>query len=172
MDNFLGEISTVGFDFAPVGWSHCDGQLLPISQNQALFSLLGTTYGGDGRTTFALPDMRSRVPMHAGTGPGLTNRSIGQRFGAETITLIAADIPSHTHSVNVSTEAADKATPAGNLPAKAPVASTVIYGEAVSLTAGTTGQVQTTGGSAHNNVQPYNTLNYMIALTGIYPPRN
>ena len=95
MDNFIAEISTVGFDFAPTGWAHCDGQLLPINQHQSLFSLLGTNFGGDGRTTFGLPDMRSRVPMHAGTGPGLTPRSLGQRFGVQTVTLSAAQIPSH-----------------------------------------------------------------------------
>ena len=117
MDPFIGQIQAFGFNFAPAGWAHCNGQLLAISQNTALFSLLGTTYGGDGRTTFGLPEMRGRSIRHVGTGPGLSAVSWGQRGGATTATLIAANLPSHNHGVQVgvSTAAGEEATPAGQV---------------------------------------------------------
>jgi len=167
---FIGCISVFGFNFAPRGWAKCDGQILPINQNQSLFSLLGTTYGGDGRTTFALPDLRGRAPMHAGNGAGLTPRTLGQKLGVENVTLSVAQIPSHSHAVNASTANATAATPQGNLAAPT-VGSFNVYGEPANLTAGAAGQVTNTGG-AHTNMQPFNTLNFCIALQGLFPSRN
>src|SRR5210317_2190722 len=111
---FLAEVKIVGFDFPPRGWAQCDGQLLPINQNQSLYSLLGTTYGGDGRTTFALPDLRGRMPVHPGNGPGLSDRRLGEKGGAEDATLTVAEIPSHNHQLKGVDEPANQATPGGN----------------------------------------------------------
>ncbi len=169
---YMADIIMVGFTFAPRGWAQCDGQIMSINQYQSLFSLLGTTYGGDGRTTFALPDLRGRAPMHAGAGSGLTNRVLGQKFGDQGVSLSANQIPAHTHAVNASTDTADQSTPAGNLPAPTdPPQNT--YGAAANLTPGAAGQVQTTfEGRVHNNMQPFNTLTFCIALQGLYPSRN
>ena len=169
---FLGDIALFGFNFPPRGWAQCDGQILPINQNQSLYSLLGTTYGGDGRTTFALPDLRGRTPMHFGTGAGLTSRSQGQKFGSETTTLTEAQIPSHSHTALASTATADAAAPLGKLPA--PVAPGFnVYGDANNLVAGKAGQVISNGGAVpHNNMQPSLTVNFCIALSGLFPSRN
>lgn len=168
---FLGCISIFGFNFAPRGWAQCSGQLLPINQNQSLFSLLGTTYGGDGRTTFALPDMRGRAPMHAGNGTGLTPRTLGNALGAESVTLTEAQIPPHNHSANPSDTDATLPTPQSNLPAPT-VAAFNVYGDAANLTPGAAGQIGQSGGGAHNNMQPYLALNFCIALQGLFPPRS
>ena len=160
-----------GFNFAPQGWALCDGQLLPISQNTALFSLLGTTYGGDGRTTFALPDMRSRVPVHQGQGAGLSSYSEGQAGGAETVTLAAAQMPGHTHSVKASSSAAASDQPQGRALARSrsdiytagPDATTVMNAKMI----GDAG-----GSKPHANIQPYLAVNFCIALIGIFPARN
>ena len=169
---FLGCISIFGFNFAPRGWATCSGQILPINQNQSLYSLLGTTYGGDGRTTFALPDMRGRVPIHAGSGSGLTPSSLGQRFGTERVTLTAAQIPAHSHTANASTANSTAATPQGNLAAPT-VAAFNVYGDAASLTPGAGGQLgESDGGAAHDDMQPYTVLNFCIALQGPFPSRN
>ena len=114
VEPFIGEISMVAFTFAPRGWAFCDGQLLAISQNTALFSLIGTTYGGDGRTTFALPDLRGRVPLHMGNGPGLTSRPEGQKGGSETVTLTVSQMPAHNHQANASSTTSDKPGPINN----------------------------------------------------------
>ena len=119
MEPFIGQIMMVGFNFAPRGWALCDGSLLPINNNQALFSLLGTTYGGDGRTTFQLPDLRGRVPMHQGTGPGLPNHRIGEKGGVENVTLTVAQMPAHTHVLNASSDYGSQKSPANGVPAKA-----------------------------------------------------
>lgn len=173
---YLAEIRIVAFNFAPRGWAFCDGQLLPISQNTALFSLIGTTYGGDGRTTTALPDLQDRAPMHPGRGPGLTSRKLGQRVGSETVSLTEAQIPSHAHvpwqnALNPPT-AID---PANRLPSRhVDTNLEFVYKQNPTLDATfNSAQLATTGGSqAHENMQPYLGLNYVIALVGVYPSRS
>lgn len=165
---FLGQIQAFGFNFAPRGWATCDGQILSIAQNTALFSLLGTTYGGNGQTTFALPDLRGRVSLHQGQGPGLTPRSLGEVSGSETVTLISSQMPQHNHIVNANTGA-----PVDNLPGGQLLASTAIY-----TTAGPDATMNPQmigpagGGQPHNNMQPYLVINWCIALEGIFPSRN
>ena len=162
---FLSEIRIMSFEFAPKGWALCDGRLLPINQNQGLFSLLGTTFGGDGRVNFALPDLRGRVPIHVGSG-----HTLGQRGGEQAHTLSIAELPTHTHVVNANTGVASTDNPAGNLPARATVDT---YGSAASLNAMNPGIVLNVGGSqAHLNMQPFLTLNFCIALQGIFPSPN
>ena len=163
---FLAEIRMVGFNFAPRGWAFCDGQILPISQNTALFSLLGTNYGGDGRVNFALPDLRGRAPTHPGGGIRL-----GQRFGAETHTLTEAEIPNHTHGVRASSEPTDAPIPTGNTWG---VTSQPFYGPAAGLAMadGAVGADPDGTGQAHENCQPSLALNFCIALNGLFPSRS
>jgi len=164
---FLAEIRIVGFNFAPRGWAFCDGQILPINQNQSLYSLLGTTYGGDGRTSFALPDLRSRTPIHKGDG-----HTLGQKGGAETVTLTAAEIAAHTHTVKASSSPGDNTSPTGHVLA---AATTDLYRdpEAANMTALRSGTVTNAGGGqGHDNMQPYLTLAFCIALQGLFPSRN
>jgi microcystin-dependent protein len=169
MDPFLGEIRPVGFTFAPVGWALCQGQILPISQNTALFSLIGTTYGGNGVSTFALPDLRGRYAMHAGQGPGLANHDLGESAGVEAVTLTAGNLPAHGHGVGASSAAATAWSPAGGVPAKA--ARTVYKSGGAAAMASDSlsvaGQNQ-----PHENHQPFLSVIYIIALQGIYPPRS
>ncbi len=161
---FLAEIKMVGFTFPPQGWAFCNGQLLPINQNQALFALLGTTYGGNGETNFALPDLRGRSPIHFGNGV-----SLGERAGAETHTLSVAEMPGHVHGVSASQEAADSPVPQDNLLA----AANGLYGPADALTPLRTGTVAAAGGGqAHPNMQPYLALHFCIALQGTFPSPN
>ena len=168
---FVGEIRMFGFGFAPQGWALCNGQLLPISQNTALFSLLGTTYGGDGRTTFALPNMQSRVPVCQGQGPGLSSYAEGQAGGAETVTLPAAQMPGHTHPVKASSSAAGSDQPGGRALARS--ASHIYTAEPDTSTVMNADMLGGAGGSQpHGNIQPYLAVNFCIALTGIFPPRN
>jgi microcystin-dependent protein len=176
-DPFIGEIRIFGFNFAPVGWAMCQGQLLPISQNVALFSLLGTFYGGNGTSNFALPDLRSRVPLGLGQGTGLSNYAIGQAGGAETVTLSVTQLPAHNHAVNASDAAgvslfgpSDRSdSPKGHVLGRAeiyadrPDGTTVMNAEMI----GNTG-----GGSPVSVIQPYLALNFCIALQGIYPSRS
>ncbi len=170
---FLGEISWFAGNFAPRGWAFCDGQILTNSQNNALFSLLGTTYGGDGSTTFALPDMRGRSPMHPGTGPGLTPRRLGDRLGTETNTFTTANLPSHNHDVKLhgSTTPAD-----ASLPADGFIGSSAIYASFGSadteFKSGTVTQQNVGGGQEVNNIQPSLNVSCIIALFGIYPSCN
>lgn len=162
---FLGEIRPFGFNFAPRGWAACDGQVLPILQNQALFSLLGTTYGGDGRTTFALPDLRGRAAMHVGA-----SNPQGQSAGSETVQLTINQIPSHTHSVSCSNAAGNQAGPAGGFWAQDNQSYKLYSNSSDSaLAAGAVGAV---GGQPHPNLQPYLCVNFCIALQGIFPSRN
>jgi microcystin-dependent protein len=162
---FLSELRLMSFEFAPKGWALCNGQLLPINQNQALFSLLGTTFGGDGRVNFALPDLRGRVPIHVGSG-----HTLGERGGEPAHTLSIAELPTHTHVVNANTGVATTDNPQNNLPARATVDT---YGAAAGLGAMNVGTILNTGGSqAHLNLQPFLTLNYCIALQGIFPSPN
>lgn len=169
MEPFIGTIMLFSFNFAPRGWAACNGQLMPIAQNSALFSLLGTQYGGDGRTTFALPDLRGRVPMGQGQGPGLSNYTIGQAAGEEQVTLSSAQLPPHTHGVNAAASATSKA-PMGNLPAVSTAGSA--YGPTAAGTMAA-GMVQSAGnGQPHSNLQPYLVGNWCIALQGVFPSRN
>jgi microcystin-dependent protein len=172
-DPFVAEIRVVGFNFAPTGWATCDGQIMPISQNTALFSLLGTTYGGDGKSTFALPDLQGSAPMHPGQGAGLSLRDLGEQAGSETVTLLQSEIPVHTHtlSANALPASASLAAPTqalgrsvGGLAYKAspPGTTAAMSAQAVGLTG---------GDLPHNNLMPYLTLNYIIALQGIFPQR-
>jgi microcystin-dependent protein len=168
---FLGEIRMFGFNFAPQGWALCDGQLLPISQNAALFDLLGTTYGGDGTTTFALPNLQSRVPIHQGQGAGLSSYVAGQAGGTETVTLAAAQMPEHTHSVKASSSAAASDKPEGS--ALAQSHSHIYTAEPDTSTVMNANMLGDAGGSAsHDNIQPYLAVNFCIALTGIFPAQN
>jgi microcystin-dependent protein len=165
---YLGEIRMFAGNFAPRGWAFCNGQLLPIAQNSALFSLLGTTYGGDGRTTFALPDLRGRVPLHPGTGPGLTTRRLGEKSGGESVTLAVSQVPSHSHTVAPGAVSGQGNTswPAGS----APAAGRNFHSTAapdVSMRA--TVSTNTGGGQSHPNMQPYLGISFIIALQGVYP---
>jgi microcystin-dependent protein len=168
-DQFLGEIRLFGFNFAPKGWALCNGQLLPISQNQALFALLGTQYGGDGVTTFALPDLRSRIPLHQGQGVGLSNYVIGSPIGAETVTLTKSQMPAHSHGVEASNAKATTKNPSGLVPGHPPD-DTYAAPDGTVMNAG---MIQSTGGNQpFDNRQPLLVLNFCIALQGIFPSRN
>ncbi len=163
---YLGEIKMFAGNFAPRGWALCDGQLLPISSYDALFSLLGTTYGGDGRSTFGLPDMRGRIPVHAGWGPGLSDRSLGERGGVEVVALSTPEAPLHSHTLAADTNAATTADPRGQVPANAPGALSYAQGTPDVKMAST---ASTGGLAAHENRMPFQCINYIIALAGIYP---
>jgi microcystin-dependent protein len=169
-DPFLGELKLFPYNFAPRGWAFCNGQILSIAQNTALFSLLGTTYGGNGQTTFALPDLRGRVPISAGQGPGLSNYSLGQVGGTETETLLIQQMPMHTHLVQASTGDATTSQPGGNVLAAVGGGA---YAAPPTDATMAPNMIATSGGSQpHNNVSPYLTLNWCIALAGIFPSRN
>ena len=168
---FVGEVQWFAGNFAPRGWALCDGQLLAISSNTALFTILGTIYGGDGRTTFALPDVRGRVMIHAGNGPGLSNRRLGERGGTETETLTANEMPAHTHTLRASDGSATAIAPNGNVLASP--GRTRLYDSGAANADMDSAAITSTGGNAsHNNMQPYNTLNCIIALQGTFPSRN
>jgi microcystin-dependent protein len=166
---FLGEVRLFGFTFAPLGWATCDGQIMSIAQNTALFSLLGTTYGGNGQTTFALPDLRGRVPVHMGQGPGLSSYVEGQVGGTENVTLLANQLPPHGHTVAGASAATTK-NPTNAVPAF--TGSGASYGTSPDLQMSPA--MISGGGSSlpHENLQPYLVLNWCIALQGIYPSRN
>lgn len=176
-DPFLGQIVMFGGNFAPRGWALCDGQLLAISGNSALFSILGTTYGGDGRTTFGLPDLRGRVALHEGNGPGLTNRPLGSKSGAETNTLNVNQLPAHGHAATVNCAAGTGNTnaAAGNVWSTDLGNQSATYSNAApngTMRADAVQTQNTGGGQAVNNMQPYQVINYIIALQGIFPSRN
>jgi microcystin-dependent protein len=169
-DPFVAEIRIFPFNFAPKGWAWCDGQLLPLSQNTALFSLLGTTYGGDGKSNFALPDLQGRAPMHPGQGPGLSLHDLGETGGSETVTLLESEIPSHSHSWKVSVATAIQNDPTGQY-----------YGggdgineyaaQAANATMADQSLTPAGGDQPHNNMMPYLTFYFCIALQGVFPPR-
>jgi microcystin-dependent protein len=172
MDPFYAEIRIFPFNFPPKGWAFCDGQILPLSQNTALFSLLGTTYGGDGKSTFALPNLQGAVPMHPGQGPGLSLHDLGETGGTETVTLLESEIPAHSHAVQANAAPSDLQLPGsdralaratGGNAYKAPPAATTQLSDQALTPAG--------GDQPHNNLQPYLTLNFCIALQGVFPPR-
>jgi microcystin-dependent protein len=168
---FVGEIRMFAGNFAPRGWAFCDGQLLAVSQNDALFSLLGTIYGGDGRTTFGLPDCRGRVPIHAGHGPGLSERRLGARGGAEKVTLTTNQLPSHGHPLHGSTANGLQADPGGNVLAGSAVLEP--YEEETPTAPMASAAITSVGGSrSHTNLQPFLCINFIIALFGIYPSRH
>ena len=175
-DNFVGEVRIFTGNFPPSGWAFCDGALLPISQNTALFSLLGTNYGGDGKSTFGLPNLQGRFPLHAGAsaGPGLTQRLTGEVGGAETVALTKDQIPAHTHAVNAA-PAATGGTPDGTTSLAPNSAHNAMYHHATPSQHGhmdASTVLAAGGGNPHNNLQPYLALNFIIALQGIFPSRS
>ena len=173
MDPFVAEIRIVPFNFAPKGWAFCDGQLMPLSQNTALFALLGTTYGGDGKSTFALPNLQGMAAMHPGQGPGLSLRDLGEIGGTTDVTLLVSEMPAHTHTMSANTSPATITVPApdtsfarsggGSFYKQSPFGTTVQLAPQALPPAG--------GSLPHNNLQPYLTLNYIIALQGVFPAR-
>ena len=171
MDPFVAEIRIFPFNFAPKGWAFCNGQIMPIAQNTALFSLLGTTYGGNGQSNFALPNLQGSAPMHPGQGPGLSHHDLGEIGGADTVSLIESEMPAHTHAVTASLSDGTEQTPFNAFYATgvgigqyaASGATTILSDNAVGLAG---------GGQPHNNLQPYLTLSFCIALQGVYPPRS
>lgn len=166
---YVGEIRIFAGTFAPVGWEFCQGQSLPIAENDTLFNLIGTTYGGDGVTTFNLPDLRSRVPIHQGTG-GIGTATLGQSGGVETVTLTTAQIPAHAHGLSGSSASATTSAPAGGVPATLAAATTFAYGtDAPPTTLSNLSLVPAGGNQSHGNVQPYLVINFIISLFGIYP---
>ena len=170
---FIAEIRIFAGNFAPRSWAFCDGQLLPIAQNTALFSLIGTTYGGDGRSTTALPNLQGRAPMHPGRGPGLTARRLGEKVGTETVTLSEAQIPSHTHTLRATSGRGNTTTPS-NQTSIAATFPQVFYSDSSANHVDLASEAMSTtgGGQAHTNLQPFLTLNFIIALQGLYPSRS
>jgi microcystin-dependent protein len=171
-DPFVAEIRIFPFNFAPTGWATCDGQILPLSQNTALFSLLGTTYGGNGKSNFALPNMQGNAPMHPGQGQGLSLHDLGEIGGSQSVTLLESEIPAHSHTVNAGGyfDIGDTNVQSGNILAKS--ASGFAYAAAQNLTFMSPSALPPAGASfPHNNMQPYLTLNFCIALQGVFPPR-
>ncbi len=172
MDPFIGEIDMFAGSFAPRGWAFCNGQRLSISVYTALFSILGTTYGGDGRTTFAVPDLRSRCSVHPGTGPGLSGVNLGQRAGTEQNTITVNQLAAHNHLMACTTALGDKDLPAGNIPA-AEAADASLWSDATPNGTMNANMIQNTGGGLpYDNREPYLGMNYIIALEGVYPSRN
>ena len=172
-DPFVAEIRIFGFNFAPKGWAFCDGQILPLSQNTALFSLLGTTYGGDGKSNFALPNMQGNAPMHPGQGPGLSLHDLGEVGGSETVSLLESEMPAHSHAMRASSDTADNFVTANNMLAK-PLGrgNNLFVTTTTPLVAMNDNALAPAGGDQpHNNLQPYLTLNFCIALQGVFPPR-
>ena len=171
-DPFIAEIRIFPFNFAPKGWAFCDGQLLPLSQNTPLFSLLGTTYGGNGTSTFGLPDLQGRAPMHPDQGPGLTDHDLGEQGGSDTVALLESEIPAHTHSLRANSATGDSPLPGGNSLARP--GQTQIYQSTTNqnLVSMSPQALPPAGNSQpHNNLQPYLTFNFNIALQGVFPQR-
>jgi microcystin-dependent protein len=170
-DPFVAEIRIFPFNFAPKGWAFCDGQILPLSQNTALFSLLGTTYGGDGKSNFALPNMQGNAPMHPGQGPGLSLHDLGEMGGSETVTLLESEIPSHSHTLKADIlDIADTNVVSPNA-SLALSSDGTLYQSAPNGSMSDNAITPAGGDQPHNNLQPYLTLNFCIALQGVYPPR-
>jgi len=169
---FVAEIRIFPFNFPPKGWAFCDGQILPLSQNTALFALLGTTYGGDGKSNFALPNMQGNAPMHPGQGPGLSLHDLGEMGGVETVTLLQSEIPVHTHMVKAASTVADTNSPSPGVVLARSSNATAYQSTISNLTNFAPQALAPAGGSLpHNNMQPYLTLNFCIALQGVFPPR-
>jgi microcystin-dependent protein len=172
MEPFIGEVRLLPYTFAPLGWQDCDGSLLPISGYETLFTLIGTTYGGDGQNTFAVPDLRGRLPIHTGTGPGLSSYNLGQLGGSETVTLTSAQLPAHTHTAQVTNAAASTGTPAGNLELGS-ISGDAMYTSDISNLSphpAAATMIGATGGNLpHDNTMPTLTVRFCIALNGIWP---
>ena len=168
---FVGEIRMFAGNFAPRSYAFCDGQLLAVSQNDALFSLLGTIYGGDGRTTFGLPDLRGRVPVHAGSGPGLSPRTLGAKAGAESVTLTVNQLASHTHQMQASSGSADSTSAQGNVPAQSGLDTYRTTGGTV-VDMASAAVISEGGSQNHSNIQPFLCVHFIIALFGVYPSRS
>jgi microcystin-dependent protein len=173
-DPFVAEIRIFPFNFAPKGWAFCDGQILPLSQNTALFSLLGTTYGGDGKSNFALPNMQGNAPMHPGQGPGLSLHDLGETGGSDTVSLLESEIPAHSHAMRAHNfDQADTQNPSSST-SLAQSANGFAYQNNTSqnlVQLNSSALAPAGGDQPHNNMQPYLTLNFCIALQGVYPPR-
>lgn len=172
---YIGEIRMFAGNFAPKGWAFCNGQLLSIAQNTALFSILGTTYGGNGQTTFGLPNLQGRVPMHWGTGAGLTPRTLGETSGSENITLLSNQMPAHTHQFAASSNQGDQFSPQGNVPAVLVNTSGQpenLYSAAPNTTMAAQSITLAGGSQPHDNMQPYQCVSFIIALEGIFPARS
>jgi microcystin-dependent protein len=171
-DPFVAEIRIFPFNFAPKGWAWCDGQLMPLSQNTALFSLLGTTYGGDGKSNFALPDLQGRAPMHPGQGPGLSLHDLGETGGSETVTLLESEMPNHPHGLMATAAPANRTSPVGNSIARASAGSAYQPPAGAPLISLAAAALPPAGGDQpHNNLMPYLTFYFCIALQGVFPPR-
>ena len=172
MDPFVAEIRIVPFNFAPKGWAFCDGQLMPLSQNTALFALLGTVYGGDGKSTFALPNLQGSAAMHPGQGPGLSLRDLGEIGGAQSVTLLTSEMPVHTHQVRGVGSPSTTTTPSNQTALARSINGTAYADAAGGFQTFAPEALPPAGGSLpHNNLQPYLTLNFIIALQGVFPPR-
>ncbi|CAA9497567.1 MAG: Microcystin dependent protein [uncultured Rubrobacteraceae bacterium] len=170
-DQFLAEIRIFPFNFAPNGWAFCNGQLISISQNTALFSILGTVYGGDGKSNFALPNLQGRAPMHPGQGPGLSRHDLGKADGSETVTLLESEIPAHSHAMRCATQDNADVKQITNTASFAPATGGTPYQPSPDTSLAPQALVPAGGDAPHNNLMPYLTFNYCIALQGIYPSR-
>jgi microcystin-dependent protein len=171
-DPFVAEIRIYPFNFAPKGWAFCDGQLMPLSQNTALFSLLGTTYGGNGKSNFALPDLQGRAPMHPGQGPGLSLHDLGETGGSELVTLLESEIPAHNHSLGAQNVPLGGVASGSGAVLNRPASGNLYDATSPQLVAMAPQSIAPAGGDQpHNNLQPYLTLNFCIALQGVFPPR-
>jgi microcystin-dependent protein len=172
-DPFVAEIRIFPFNFAPRGWAWCDGQLLPLSQNTALFSLLGTTYGGNGKSNFALPDLQGRAPMHPGQGPGLSLHDLGEAGGSETVTLLESEIPAHTHTLRASNEEGTQGSVTSGIAIASSVGGSLYQtNTGTRVTMNPQSLAPAGGDQPHNNMQPYLTCYFCIALQGVFPPRS
>ncbi|HYE26929.1 MAG TPA: tail fiber protein [Allosphingosinicella sp.] len=173
MDPFVAEIRIVGFNFAPTGWAQCNGQLLPLSQNTALFALLGTTYGGDGKSTFALPNLQGLTAMHPGQGQGLSLRDLGEQGGSEFVTLLESEMPSHTHQIMGTGSNSTTGLPSADAALARAVGGNAYQNSPFNPTTSMALQTLTPAGASlpHNNMMPYLVLNYVIAMQGVFPPR-
>lgn len=169
---FIAEIRMFAGNFAPRGWAFCNGQLLPISQNTALFSLIGTTYGGDGRNTTALPNLQGRVPMHPGRGPGLTSRTLGEAGGEQNVTLTTNQMPSHSHDLSASSVKGNSVSPLSGVPATTENNVNIYSSSDTNIVNVENDGEQFGGGQGHNNMQPFLAINFIIALVGIFPSRS
>ena len=170
-DPFVAEIRIVGFNFAPTGWAQCNGQLLPISQNTALFSLLGTYYGGDGKSTFALPNLQGSAPIHQGQGNGLSDRFLGEQSGSEAVTLLTSEMAAHTHTAQGRSILGNNTSPANNNWAGSSIARPYLPDPSANTQASPMALALTGGSQPHNNMPPYLILNFIIAMQGVFPPR-
>ena len=171
-DPFVAEIRIFPFNFPPVGWAWCNGQLMPLAQNTALFSLLGTTYGGNGESNFALPDLQGRAPMHPGQGPGLSYHNLGESGGSETVNLLESELPAHAHTLSGTVENGTQGTLSNNVALATTTGGTPYHTNSATLVPMAPNALAPTGGdSSHNNMQPYLTCHFCIALQGVYPPR-